>query len=232
MSSSLHYVLANAFAAEPNCGNPAGELFLPQTCLPSNGTPYTTEKMQALARNLNQPVSAFLSPLPEDEEKESEADYAIRYFTPTNEVRNCGHATVATTKAILAFPELAAIANKSNRSTDVPEEFQLQTASGPILKSKIISVSPDGDSNFIEHIQLSFPHCPTIPIPADCAAGHKILAALSIALRKPEEDIDLIYMGYGTGTFSFYVLIELGIGEGLDGKEIAIDAFVRAVYPF
>lgn len=39
-------------------------------------------------------------------------------------------------------------------------------------------------------------------------------------------------MGYGTGTFSFYVLIELGIGEGLDGKEIVIDAFVRAVYPF
>lgn len=232
-SSTLHYALANAFTSHPDCGNPAGVFFLPQTCLPdpTHTTPYTTEKIQALATNINQPVTAFISP-PLESDKSEGADYAIRFFTPRNEIRICGHATLASTKAILAFPQLAAIA-KTNKgvsiSQDAPRDFRFQTASGPILHSKRLSVPNIENANegSTEHIQLSFPHCPTVPIPLDSAAGIKILNALSGALSKPKEEVDVIYLGYGTGTYSFYLLIELGVEEGLEGKEVVTEALVR-----
>ena len=228
-SCSLHFVLANAFTSDPDCGNPAGVFFLPQTCLPDPTTPYTTEKIQALAKNINQPVSAFISPLPSDQADQAEVDYAIRFFTPQNEVRICGHGTLASTKAILAFPELAAIAKPISGVEDkeVPRNFRFKTASGNILQSRRLSVPHvvnEGEPT--EYIQLSFPHCPTVPIPLNSASGMKILSALSGALNKPKQDVDVIYMGYGTGTYSFYVLIELGVEEGLEGKEVVTEALV------
>ena len=237
--SSLHYVLVNAFTSDPDCGNPAGVFILPQTCLPdpTHATPYTTEKIQALAKNINQPVSAFISPLlPSDQPDQAEVDYAIRFFTPQNEIRICGHATLASTKAILAFPELAAIAKpikgisrvKNATSQESPRDFRFKTASGPILQSRRLSTPPiANEGEPTEHIQLSFPHCLTVPIPLDSAAGRKILSALSDALNKPKQDVDVVYMGYGTGTYSFYVLIELGVEESLEGKEVVTEALVR-----
>jgi len=63
-------------------GNPAGVVV--------NANGLSTEKMQMLARELNNSETAFLLP-PVD----STNDGAIRYFTPTVEVPICGHATIS-----------------------------------------------------------------------------------------------------------------------------------------
>ncbi|WP_435317415.1 PhzF family phenazine biosynthesis protein [Haloarchaeobius sp. TZWSO28] len=69
----------DAFTDEPLAGNPAG-------VFPDAGG-LTDEQMQQVARELAVSETAFV--LPSDE-----ADYRLRYFTPTQEVDLCGHATV------------------------------------------------------------------------------------------------------------------------------------------
>ncbi|RED54910.1 PhzF family phenazine biosynthesis protein [Cohnella lupini] len=63
-------------------GNPAG-------VIPEAGS-LTTEEMQKIAGELNLPESVFLLP-----PSRPDADYRVRYFTPTEEINFCGHATVA-----------------------------------------------------------------------------------------------------------------------------------------
>ena len=84
-------LLVDAFADEPLAGNAAG--VVPDAVGLSDG------QMQAVARELNASETAFLRP-------SETADRRIRYFTPTQEVDLCGHATIAS-HALLAAEELA-----------------------------------------------------------------------------------------------------------------------------
>ena len=71
--------LVDAFADEPLAGNPAGVV--------RDADELVDEQMQAIARELSVSETAFLF-------ESDEADYRIRYFTPTREVDLCGHATI------------------------------------------------------------------------------------------------------------------------------------------
>ncbi|MDF2680847.1 MAG: hypothetical protein K0R47_2037 [Brevibacillus sp.] len=71
----------DAFTQDPFTGNPAG-------VVPDADT-LTVQQMQRIANELNLPESAFLMP-----SEHPEADFRIRYFTPTTEINFCGHATV------------------------------------------------------------------------------------------------------------------------------------------
>jgi PhzF family phenazine biosynthesis protein len=73
-------LLVDAFTSEPLAGNAAG--------LVPEAAGLADDQMQAIARELNASETAFLAP-------SDEADRRIRYFTPTQEVDLCGHATVA-----------------------------------------------------------------------------------------------------------------------------------------
>jgi trans-2,3-dihydro-3-hydroxyanthranilate isomerase len=79
-------LLVDAFTDEPLTGNAAG-------VVPDAGG-LDDEQLQAVAAELGASETAFL--LPSDE-----ADRRVRYFTPTQEVDLCGHATVAS-HALLA----------------------------------------------------------------------------------------------------------------------------------
>ncbi|CAM5601512.1 hypothetical protein SGRIM128S_06437 [Streptomyces griseomycini] len=68
----------------PFAGNPAGVLLLDS--FPDD--PW----LQNVALEVNHAETAFAHPLPEG----GEADWALRWFTPTTEVAMCGHATLAT----------------------------------------------------------------------------------------------------------------------------------------
>ena len=70
----------DAFTTEPLAGNAAGVV--------PDAAGLDDAQMQAIARELNASETAFLTP-------GDEADRRIRYFTPTQEVDLCGHATVA-----------------------------------------------------------------------------------------------------------------------------------------
>jgi PhzF family phenazine biosynthesis protein len=75
-------VQVDAFADRPFTGNPAAVVPL-EAWLPD-------ETMQAIAMENNLSETAFTVP-----DASGEADYELRWFTPTTEVALCGHATLA-----------------------------------------------------------------------------------------------------------------------------------------
>ncbi|WP_250620888.1 PhzF family phenazine biosynthesis protein [Bacillus subtilis] len=74
----------DAFTTEKFGGNVAGVVL--------DGDLLTEDEMQNIAKELNLPESVFLLPA-----HDKEADYRVKYFTPTEEVNFCGHATVGLT---------------------------------------------------------------------------------------------------------------------------------------
>lgn len=76
----------DAFTDRPYAGNPAAVVLLEPGPFPAE------ERMQRLASELNLAETAYARPLSGD----PEADWALRWFTPSTEVGLCGHATLAT----------------------------------------------------------------------------------------------------------------------------------------
>ncbi|MFB7745209.1 PhzF family phenazine biosynthesis protein [Streptomyces sp. NPDC056132] len=76
--------IVDAFTDRPFAGNPAGVLLL--DAFPADAW------LQDVAREVNHAETAFAHPLPPG----GDADWALRWFTPTTEVDMCGHATLAT----------------------------------------------------------------------------------------------------------------------------------------
>jgi PhzF family phenazine biosynthesis protein len=75
-------LLIDAFATEPLAGNAAGVV--------PDAAGLTDDQLQRIARELGASETAFLT-APDD----AAVDRRIRYFTPTQEVDLCGHATIA-----------------------------------------------------------------------------------------------------------------------------------------
>jgi PhzF family phenazine biosynthesis protein len=80
--TQLKFVQVDAFADRPFAGNPAAVMPL-HSWLPD-------ETLQAIADENNLSETAFTVP-----DDTGEADYELRWFTPTIEVALCGHATLA-----------------------------------------------------------------------------------------------------------------------------------------
>lgn len=72
----------DSFTKEVFAGNPAGVV--------TNADGLTADDMQKIARELNNSETAFIF-----SSNSNEYDVHIRFFTPTNEVPICGHATIA-----------------------------------------------------------------------------------------------------------------------------------------
>lgn len=100
--------------------------------------------MRQVAAEMNLSETAFAYPLPEP----ADADWALRWFTPTVEVDLCGHATLATAHAL-----------RSDRGT--PGTVRFSSRSGVL-----ITHTHDDDT-----ITVDFPIAPTteIPVPDDLA---------------------------------------------------------------
>jgi PhzF family phenazine biosynthesis protein len=79
----------DTFTNKPFSGNPAGVCLLEY--------PLEDEKMQQLASELNYSETAFVLL------NQSENVFELRWFTPTQEVDICGHATLASTKILYEY---------------------------------------------------------------------------------------------------------------------------------
>jgi PhzF family phenazine biosynthesis protein len=80
--TSLPFFQVDAFASAPLTGNPAAVMPLDKWL--------DDATMQAIAAENNLSETAFTVP-----SEHNDADYDLRWFTPTNEVELCGHATLA-----------------------------------------------------------------------------------------------------------------------------------------
>ncbi len=90
--TELRFTQVDAFATRPFTGNPAAVIPL-ETWLPD-------EVMQAIAQENNLSETAFTVPATGD------ADYELRWFTPTTEVALCGHATLASGHVLIEGDEV------------------------------------------------------------------------------------------------------------------------------
>ena len=77
----IPFTQVDAFTARPHAGNPAAVMPL-DAWLPD-------DVLQAIAAENNLSETAFTVPA------DGEADYELRWFTPTTEIAMCGHATLA-----------------------------------------------------------------------------------------------------------------------------------------
>ncbi|CUH97258.1 putative isomerase CA_C3446 [Propionispora sp. 2/2-37] len=82
MTRKYNLYQIDSFTKEKFTGNPAGVV--------TNADGLTDYEMQKIARELNNSETAFIF-----SSKSNEYDAHIRFFTPTNEVPICGHATIA-----------------------------------------------------------------------------------------------------------------------------------------
>lgn len=122
----MHYPVyfVNAFADRYYQGNTAAVVLLED---------YPPEaKMLALAKEFAFSETAFLRQL-------SSSEYQIRWFTPEVEVPLCGHATLASAKALFSSREAAA------------DQIRFQSLSGELIASR-----------FAERIELDFPAEPSV----------------------------------------------------------------------
>ncbi|MFF3381339.1 PhzF family phenazine biosynthesis protein [Streptomyces sp. NPDC002680] len=117
--------IVDAFTNHPFTGNPAGVMLL-DTFPPDT-------RLQHIALEVNHAETAFAHPLP----KGGDADWALRWFTPTAEVAMCGHATLAT----------AHVLHTTGAHTG-PVRFA--------TRSGVLSATPREDSS----ITLDFPTAP------------------------------------------------------------------------
>ncbi|MBV8686218.1 MAG: PhzF family phenazine biosynthesis protein [Alphaproteobacteria bacterium] len=90
--TQLRLTQVDAFADRPFTGNPAAVVPL-EEWLPD-------EILQAIAEENNLSETAFTVPC-----ADGEADYALRWFTPTVEVALCGHATLASGHVLIGDRE-------------------------------------------------------------------------------------------------------------------------------
>ena len=100
MSLTLHVI--DAFTNRAFEGNPAAVCVLPE--------PRPDTWMQKIAREMNLSETAFLHPV--------ESGFSLRWFTPTTEVKLCGHATLASAHALwetgaIAPDQVASFSTKS-----------------------------------------------------------------------------------------------------------------------
>lgn len=79
--------IIDAFTRKPFGGNPAAVCLTPE--------PLKEEEMQLIAAEFNLSETAFLVPVNGSSEK-----FNLRYFTPTTEIKFCGHATLGSFKFI------------------------------------------------------------------------------------------------------------------------------------
>ncbi len=76
----------DTFTQEPFAGNAAG------VCLVDDPVAFTDARMQSIAAELRLSETAFVASLGDG--------YSLRWFTPTQEVRLCGHGTLASAHAL------------------------------------------------------------------------------------------------------------------------------------
>jgi len=92
------YVIANAFAkpGADHTGNPAAVVFLDE-----RGESVGDDVLQGVATTINLSETAFVSFI--TDAREEWVDYSIRWFTPSQEIDFCGHASLAAAKVILTY---------------------------------------------------------------------------------------------------------------------------------
>lgn len=114
--SSFSYTVIDAFSSSPFGGNPAAVVFVEDDLKQV----LTDDLMLKVAAEFNLSETAFVTPT------STPGTFGLRWFTPTEEINLCGHATLASGFALSLRPELSDI-----------EMFRFNTMSGELTTRKL-----------------------------------------------------------------------------------------------
>ena len=174
------YFVVDAFTHDRFSGNAAAVV------LDSEGL--DDETMQAIATEFNLSETTFV--LPPNSES---ADFQFRWFTPTAEVRMCGHATIAGAHALLACGR---IQQEGPESTS----FVVDSLSGPL--GLHIDVLPGQPLKRMIWLDLPRPRWTTATLDLDLLAGVLNLPADSFDASMPpvrtQDDDLLVFVNHVT----------------------------------
>ncbi|MEK7571770.1 MAG: PhzF family phenazine biosynthesis isomerase [Patescibacteria group bacterium] len=128
--------LVKAFTKDKTQGNPAGVVL--------NADYLTDKQMQYIAKELGFSESAFVS-------KSDNADYKVRFFSQTQEVDFCGHATIAAFHTLVEQVELYQlyIGDKTKESVVVTQETKAGILPVICYKNGLV-VMTQNDPKFFE----------------------------------------------------------------------------------
>jgi PhzF family phenazine biosynthesis protein len=121
--TELSLFQVDAFADRPFTGNPAAVVPLEREWLPD-------EVMQAIAMENNLSETAFTIPATGD------ADYELRWFTPTTEIAFCGHATLASGHVLIEGDQVRFRTRKSGVMTVGRGEAGALTLDVPLIRMR------------------------------------------------------------------------------------------------
>lgn len=147
MKKKLEIYQIDSFTDAPFKGNPAGVTF---------GDGLSSNEKQLIAREMNLSETAFIY-------KSKIADYKLQWFTPTSEVKICGHATIAslhflTQKKLLSdaqqikFETLSGILNCYRKGNEyfmqipIPKISVYKKSKGDLLKVLGLKLSQLGSN--------------------------------------------------------------------------------------
>ena len=119
----LRLVQVDAFADRPFTGNPAAVMPL-DAWLPDN-------ILQAIALENNLSETAFTIPA-----SDGEADYELRWFTPTLEIALCGHATLASGHVLMGERERLRFRTRQSGILEVAKDGDAYSMSLPAFEPR------------------------------------------------------------------------------------------------
>jgi trans-2,3-dihydro-3-hydroxyanthranilate isomerase len=120
MPASYPFLLVDAFTPTALGGNPCAVVL--------DADALSAEDMQRLAREFNQSETAFVR-------RSATADFAVRYFTPAEEIPLAGHPTIATVAALVHTGRLRLPAPTTT--------LHLELKEGPIRVDVLAPAGPD-----------------------------------------------------------------------------------------
>lgn len=157
--STLPCTHADSFTAEPYGGNPACVVVLTGAAAGGREISMDESWMKKVAREMNLSETAFL-------QREAGGGFKLRWFTPTDEVDLCGHATLAAAHVLW------------ERGIVEPGEIVFRTLSGELR-----AVRRDG------FIELDFPSEPPTAIADDDPDRERLVRAFGVSAD------DILYVG-------------------------------------
>ncbi len=150
----IYYV--DAFASKPFQGNPAA------VCVLDDWLPEAL--MQAIASEINLSETSFVVP-------RGDGDFRIRWFTPTTEVKLCGHATLASAHILY------------EQFDHIDEVLRFHSLSGPLVTtSDGISICMDFPAEHVSSTELSTEIIDAVGgNPTEALAGEDLMVLFSDA---------------------------------------------------
>ncbi|KAI0697593.1 hypothetical protein BC835DRAFT_1337853 [Cytidiella melzeri] len=202
-SKSLSISIVNAFTTDVYRGNPAGIVFVDEQQLQD------AVLLQNIAKNLNQPMIAFLHQVPDTTAASpDEVTFDVRWFTVVHEQALCGHATIASSSLLFSTPGLIDASVKS---------ITYNTRAGITLTAR---KTADG------WIELTLPVIKLQPLPTDEAVKN-VGEVIGRALGK---EVRVKYAGAGVGGFADRLFVEVDADDDLAGCIPKPNLFVETGY--